>query len=143
MILDASVGVKWIFQEALSEKAEALLKLAEEQKVEIVVPGLFYEELANACWLRVRKNLPLYGTTDDALDRIADLPLLKTYPNRELTTVAYENALQFNISAYDAHYVSLAEVYVAPLITADEKLLAACRGKFDFIESLAEIKLPA
>ena len=65
---------------------------------------------------------------------------LERYSDRELSDVALENALQYGISVYDALYVSLAEIYVAPLVTADETLFKACKGRFDFILSLEEIR---
>lgn len=64
---------------------------------------------------------------------------LQRYADFELADVALENALRFNISAYDGLYLALAEIYVAPLVTADETLLQACRGRFDFIESLKDL----
>ncbi len=136
-IFDASVAVKWFFDEEEDEKARRFLRLLRQKEIEIVVPELFYCEFASACWKKVSKNLVSFEYASQALDDIAALPL-KRYPDYELFDVAFGNAIQYGISAYDGFYVALAEIYVAPLVTADEGLLAACRGRFDFIESLKD-----
>jgi len=142
-VLDASVAVKLVFKEVLSDNANQFVEPLRLKKIQIIVPELFYFELANVCWGKAKKGLFPPGHTMEALDKILGLPLTIYYSDREFADVALENALRFGISAYDGAYLALAEIYLAPLVTADEKLLAACRGKFDFIESLAEIKLPA
>ena len=139
-ILDASVAAKWIFQEEDSETAEILRQQLEEGKIKIFVPEFLWLELANICWLKVKRKFSTVEKAIEGLGQILDSPL-KFYPDRELADVALENALRFDISAYDGLYLALAEVYAAPLITADQKLFKICRGRFDFIESLKEIEL--
>lgn len=137
-IFDASVAVKWFFDEDEDEKARRFLKLLLRKEIEIIVPELFYCEFANACWKKVSKKLVSPTYASQALDDIQDLPL-ERYPDYELYDVAFGNAIQYGISSYDGFYVALAEIYVAPLVTADEILLKACRGRFDFIESLKDL----
>ena len=139
-ILDASVGIKCLFTEELTEKAKSLLLKFKQNKIKIIVPELFYSEVANTCWLKSRKKLITPAEAIEGLDYLAGLPF-KRYSDFELADVALENALRFNISAYDGLYLALAEVYVTPLVTADDALLKACRGRFDFIESLSEFSV--
>ena len=135
--LDASVGAKWLFDEELSEKAVLLLQELKQNKIEIIVPELFYVELGSICWSKVKRKQSALEYAVEGLDKILGFTL-KTYPDQELADVALENALRFGISVYDGLYLALAEIYVAPLVTADEILLKACEGRFDFIESLQD-----
>ena len=64
---------------------------------------------------------------------------LERYSDHELSDIALKNALQYKISTYDALYLSLAEIYLAPLVTADDSLFKACKDRFDFIEHLSEM----
>lgn len=139
-VVDASVGVKWIFNEEFSDKALLLLEEFTQGRAKLYVPDFFYIELANACWVREKKKLSSFAEAVEALDRMMSFQLGR-YPDNELADVALENALRFKISAYDGLYLALAEIYVAPLVTADEALLKACQGRFDFIEPLSEFSL--
>ena len=134
-ILDSSVGAKWIFEEDQQERALQLLHQIEKGRLKVVVPELFYLEMANIAWKRVWKKGGDLESVTESLDRILDLRLIK-YPDHELADAAFENAVWLNVTAYDGAYLALAEIYVSPLVTADKKLLEACRGKFVFIESL-------
>lgn len=136
VVLDASVGVKWFFEEEESDRAALLMNSIEEKQIEVVVPEIFYPEFAGTCWKKVKKKKAALAWAIKALDDVMALPFTK-YPDFELADVALENALLYKISVYDALYLSLAEIYVAPLVTADETLLKACRGRFDFIEPLS------
>ncbi|MBI3999283.1 MAG: hypothetical protein HY351_01590, partial [Candidatus Omnitrophica bacterium] len=60
--------------------------------------------------------------------------------DKELADVAVENAIQYEVTVYDGLYVALAEIYVAPLVTADNGILKALKNRFDFILPLEEIK---
>lgn len=137
-VLDASVGAKWFFQEELEERALRLKEGFQNKEIKVIVPEIFFAELANACWKRVQRKLISIEDAVMHLDIMMKLPL-KVYSIRELADVALENALRFGISVYDALYLSLAEVYVCPLITADKALFKACRRRFDFIEFLGNI----
>ena len=58
----------------------------------------------------------------EALEDLADFPL-RRYPHGPLLPRMWD--LRFNLTAYDAAYVSLAEALGAPLLTADRRLAAA------------------
>lgn len=57
-----------------------------------------------------------------AIDDFLDFPLTR-YPHQPLLSRIWE--LRENFTAYDAAYVSLAEVLDIPLVTCDAKLMAA------------------
>ena len=138
LVLDASVGIKWFFEEEESDKAALLMDAIEKKAIEVMVPEIFYPEFASTCWKKVKKKVATLAWAIEALDRVTALSL-KKYSDFELADVALENTLRYKISIYDALYLALAEIYAVPLITADEFLLKACRGRFDFIEPLSEV----
>lgn len=140
VIVDASVGVKWVFAEDMSEKAALLFERFKKRKIEIIVPEIFYTELAGVCWVKAKKKLATVQEAIKALDILMNSQF-QSYSDRELSDVALENALRFNVSAYDGMYLALAEIYLSPLVTADERLLKACGKRFEFIESLKDFSL--
>ena len=139
MVIDASVGAKWIFEEESSAEALSLIEQAWNGQLKLLVPELFYVEVANICWQRMQRKMSSYDYVSKMIDELARLPL-EQYSDSELFDVAFDNATQFKISAYDAIYVSLAEIYVVPLVTADDMLIKTCKGRFDFILPLDEVK---
>ncbi|HXV27924.1 MAG TPA: type II toxin-antitoxin system VapC family toxin [bacterium] len=138
VIVDASVGIKWFFQEHDSEKAILLLDRFQRGEIKMIVPEIFYSEVASSYWKKVRKKLASVSQAIESLDRIIGLSVTK-YSDFELADVGLENALRFGISVYDGLYLALAEIYLAPLITADKVLYNACSRRFDFIELLENV----
>ena len=138
-IVDASVAVKWFLEEENQKSAIHLANECGKNRIKIIVPEFFFVEMANVFWSKTERNLLKIFEAMEMMDRLVKLGL-KRYSDHELSEVALENALQYGISVYDALYVSLAEIYVAPLVTADETLIKACKNRFDFILPLQEIK---
>ena len=139
IILDASVGLKWFFNEIYSAEAIKLMTDIRSRSLSAIVPFSFYTECANVLWEKTRKKMVRFERAHEALEDIRKLPL-QGHLHENLEDVAYANACIYGITVYDALYVSLAEVYAAPLVTADEALLKACKGKFNFIEHLKDFQ---
>lgn len=137
-MVDASVGAKWFFSEEGEKTACYLLDRLERREVKLIVPDFFYIEIGNVCRKRVRKKEVNSSTVLAIMNRMAQFPMVR-YSDGDLWDVAFENAIQLDISVYDALYVSLAEIYAAPLVTADEMLIKACKNRFDFILPLSEV----
>ncbi len=138
-VVDASVGAKWFFSETGEEAASYLLQCLQRRKMKLIVPDFFYIEIGNVCRNRVRKKEINSSAALAIMDHVAQFPIAR-YPDGDLWDVAFENAIQFDISVYDALYIALAEIYTVPLITADEVLVKICKNRFDFILSLSELK---
>lgn len=138
IIVDASVGVKWFFQEEGREAALKILDFIKGKKLWLTVPEIFYLEIANACWKRVCRRLIPSSEANAILEQLVKVPS-DHFSDGRIVRAALENALTFEISIYDALYVTLAETYAAPLVTADENLLKACRKRhFEWGEHLKE-----
>jgi len=140
-VIDASIGVKWFFEEKGREAAFYLFDRLERGEIKVAVPEFFYAEMGNVCRSRVRKKEIKSSVAFQIMDRVMELSL-QSYSDQELSDVAFDNAIQFDLTVYDALYVSLAEIYTAPLVTADDLLIKACKDRFDFIMPLQEIKTP-
>ncbi len=126
-VVDASVGIKLFVVEEGSEAADRLFEeLIPDETLgtapsRFFVPDLFFVECGNILWKYVRH----YGySADSARQDVADLQTLRlqTISTADLLTPAFELALQYGLTAYDACYSALAQGLSLPLITADVPL---------------------
>ena len=90
----------------------------------IHVPHLIDVEIAQVLRRYARTNSISPPRAEQALQDYADMPLNR-YPHDLLLPRIW--ALRYNLTAYDAAYVALAEALSAPLLTCD-RALAACPG---------------
>ena len=122
-VVDASVAIKLLLHEELSDRAAALFaQLTVSPPARFYVPDHFFIECANVLWKYAR----FYGyDRDAALQDLTDLRQLPWHslPTRELAHASLALGLDYEIAAYDAAYVVLAESVKVPLVTADEKML--------------------
>jgi predicted nucleic acid-binding protein len=138
-VVDASVGIKLFLVEPLAEVAERLFdQLAVSPLVPLYVPDLFYVECANILWKYVRRfGYPAENARQDVADlRALNLQVAAT---ADVLETAFNLALQFEITTYDASYVALAQQLGLPLVTADTTLVRKLvRSGLD-VRSLAEL----
>jgi predicted nucleic acid-binding protein len=122
-VMDASVGIKLFVEEEGSDLTDRLLRqLAEDPSALFFVPDLFFVECANILWKYVRR----FGyPAENAHQDVADLQALNLHivSTADLLPLAFELALQYEITAYDACYAALAQQLDLPLVTADEALV--------------------
>ena len=116
VVLDASVGVKWIKPEAGREAARALLVDHQEGGVRIVVSSLFLHEVVAVA---VRHGGPDYGERTWESLELADLAVVGL--DDTLARAALEQCRQLGCSFYDALAPAIAERLGAPLYSADER----------------------
>ena len=119
-VLDASVVLKWLVDEADSERA---LRLREEYsygKEEIVVPDLVLYEIANSL-----RHHPDFSTDEikTAVGSLFDMGIEIVAPTYGLLSKAIDIARNDNVTCYDAVYLALAEDIGETFITADEKFV--------------------
>lgn len=123
-VVDANICAKLFIAEENSERA---LELFADAKIARHAPDFLFIECANVLWTKVRKGNYLAG---DAVNDLQDLRAMDTVVTSaaDLVVRAFELANEFDISAYDACYVALAESLGVPLVTADGKLAAKLAG---------------
>ena len=120
LVLDASVGVKWF-----SDKGEEALRQALairdahiSQEALIVVPDLFYYEVANAI---VHKKFIPTVAVQSAVTALFALNLRTTPIDGELLANSVNLSRKFNITVYDSCYIAIAQSYNCPLVTANPR----------------------
>jgi predicted nucleic acid-binding protein len=125
-VFDASAILRASVDEAAD--AEAWMRSLRDGRVRVVGPDLIYAEVANGLLQQVRlRRLSL----EDAASSLGDVSAfpIDVRDNRRLSRVALPLAVETGLTAYDAHYLALAEAEDAVLVTADRALAeAATRG---------------
>ena len=118
LVIDASVAVKWVVPEVLSDKADALLAGRDD----LAAPDLLLVEAANALWHKtVRKEIsPPEADQALALLLESSIELVATAP---LLPRALDLARALTHQVYDCVYLALAERERAGLVTADSRLV--------------------
>jgi predicted nucleic acid-binding protein len=123
LVLDASVAVKIFLEEEGSGQARMLAASG----VRFAAPEFVMAEIASVFLKRVRRGELPRTYADAALDRARGV-FDELMPTHSLTARAFAIAADHGASAYDAHYVALAEARECPLATADLRLVARLRG---------------
>jgi len=116
LVLDASIAIKWYFPEVLSEAALALIS----DKIQWIVPDLFYAETGNVLWKKVERGEATIPVALDAMKSLLSLDVAIRAVT-SLLVPALEIALQFRCTVYDALYLSAAVAADCPFVTADRK----------------------
>jgi len=122
LIVDASVAVKWVLPEAGSQAAAAL----REQDRDLTAPSLIVAEVGNAIWRAARSGAVQRSEATEGLEA-ALLWFQSLVPLEELRSRALTLAIELKHPIYDCFYLALAERESAPLVTADEAVIAAAR----------------
>ncbi len=122
LIVDASVAIKWFKREHDSVIAE-LVPLADT----LAAPEMLLAELCNACWKAFRLRL-LTAQQVDATPMAIRRYVGMFHSLEPLAPRTLVIARTLDHPVYDCFYVALAEREGAPLVTADQRLLAKLAG---------------
>lgn len=117
-VIDASVAMKWVIPEVLSDKADRLRAGDDE----ILAPDLLLVEVANALWKKAMSREISPPEADRAFELVSEsgIDLRPTVP---LLTRAMEIARRLDHPVYDCVYLALADREQASFVTADRRLL--------------------
>ena len=122
LVVDPSVAVKWFFQEPGSDRAAEL----QDGDTEFIAPDLVVAEIGNAAWKRfLRKQI----SAADAVFTVRRAPSMfsSLVSVLELMEPAMSLSVDLSHPIYDCFYLALARRENAPLVTADQEMLAAAR----------------
>lgn len=138
-VVDTSVAVKWFseYDESDLETALNLRYQILERKCSIVVPDLFFYEIANA----LRYN-PNFSETDikKAVNTLFEMDFEVKVIEPTVMAHTIELAVRNNVTVYDACFLALSELEMIPFITADYKFVKNLKG-FDNIIKLSAFTL--
>ena len=135
VVLDSSVVIKWFCNEEGTDKALEIRKKYIKGENEIAVPDLILYEIANA--LRYNKLIDEQDVKE-AVDSLNKLAIEIVVPTKEVMDLAISYAKKYDISVYDACFLSLADLLRFTCVTADEKLYRKVE-ELDFVVLLRNI----
>jgi len=115
-VVDASVALKWIVPEALSDNADRLL----DSDQELLAPDLLLVEAANALWKKMARRELAVREAKRAFTLLLDSGLV-VRPTAPLLPRAMHLAQSIKHSVYDCVYLALGEQERAPVVTADAR----------------------
>lgn len=138
LVVDASICLKWIFEEEDSPKARLLLQKQEQKEILLFVPQLWEYEIVNGFTSAVLRKKVSYSKAKKLLKLILEAHL-EIISMSDLLRKCLENAKKYQISGYDSAYVTLAKENKILLVSADGRLVEKVNDKKIAI-SLAEIK---
>jgi len=117
-VIDASIAVKWVIPEVLSEQADRV----RDGQDDVLAPDLLLVEVANALWRKSTAREISAREADAAFDlvRRSGIDLRPTAP---LLPRAMDVARRLGHPVYDCVYLALAEREHARFVTADHRLL--------------------
>lgn len=131
IVLDASVAIKWFFEEPGSDKASALQTVLHRQTIKVIVPQLFFFEIANVIKTKPKSTRSELNT---AIKILFELPFITNPIDVNTLTKTAFYAHKYNLSIYDAAYLALAKINQAILVSADNKMVK--RVKLPFVKLL-------
>lgn len=126
-VIDSSVFVAWLFGEPRCDEAQALI-----EGWQLAAPQILDYEIANAGMNKLRRKALPANTVEAVLDRFAAIEIERYVLN---PVALFAMASRYDLSAYDAAYLLLAEQLAAPLVTFDEKLGRAANQHFAIDQS--------
>ena len=120
LVIDASVAVKWFstLGESGVPQAVQLLDSIEQNDSEVMVPDLFFYEVANA--LTHKKILSL-RELQTAVSDMFSLGMKVIPVDYILLSQSMDIARRYSITVYDAFYAAIAAVNHCPLVTANPR----------------------
>lgn len=134
MIIDTSVGAKWILEgEEDKDRAILLLDSHKRGKEQIIVPDLFFYEITNTIVTKTELTLEHLTSSLKVIYK-ADLIVYHSTPEDILQTAKL--AREYKTSVYDMLYAVVAKQHKTVLITADERFYKLT--KFPFVKLLSE-----
>jgi predicted nucleic acid-binding protein len=120
--VDASVALKWFLTEPFTPEAQSL----RYGGFELHVPSHFFAEAANGFWKRSRMRDIGHDQARSDFVNLLHAPLT-VHDDLGLIMEAQAMALDLQHPVYDMLYAVLAMKQGAPLVTADDRLVATMR----------------
>jgi predicted nucleic acid-binding protein len=136
--VDASILIKLVVEEEQSDRASALWDSWVDDGVEIVAPTLFSYEVTATLRKKVHRQLLALAEGKEAFAAALAVEMTLMAPSG-LHERAWELAARFNRpTAYDSHYLALAEMLGCEFWTADQRLFNAVRDELGWVRWLRE-----
>lgn len=122
LVVDASVAIKWVVEEAGSDAALTL------KGRDLAAPALMRIEIANVLRTLTAREAMAADQAMDLFGLLQAAPVTVVDHDDALESRALKLALDLGHPVYDCVYLALAERMDRVLVTADGRLLRALRG---------------
>lgn len=119
LVVDASALAEYLIG---SPRGQAAARVLAEHERSLHMPHLAVSETASVLRSWVARGIVTEQRAFGALEDVAEFPAVRYAAEPFLDRIWQ---LRHNLSAYDAHYVALAEALEAPLLTADARIARA------------------
>lgn len=140
VVVDASLALKWIYDEPDSFQALSLLTQWTKEKVSIRVPSLLAYEITNSLYQQVRSGKSTIEAAKQNLTETLLQGLTFVFlPDLSLNLRAMELTHHYGLRAtYDTHYLALAEQEGCELWTADTRMWRVVKDHLPWVRWLGE-----
>lgn len=129
LVLDCSVAISWCMQDEENAYAELLASLLISANYQLLVPDIWWLELANVLLVSERRQRNAPEDTQAAMVFLRRLPVLvKPTYDREVSNAILTLGRQHNLAAYDAAYLELALREKRLLATVDTRLMGVAKS---------------
>jgi predicted nucleic acid-binding protein len=126
-VLDCSLALAWALPDESSKRAERVLAEVTAETI-LWVPALWWYEIANALTMAQRRRRLIESAGVRVIELYASLPIqTDTHLNSDVAWRFISLAKEYNLSAYDAAYLELAQRKGVGLATLDQTLTTAAR----------------
>ncbi|OIO15363.1 hypothetical protein COV53_03045 [Candidatus Gottesmanbacteria bacterium CG11_big_fil_rev_8_21_14_0_20_37_11] len=122
IIIDASVVLKWIPGEKETEVTQArkTYKLLKEKIIQVIAPSFLLLEVSNILFKKRKARVEIVSR---AIQRLRACGIQYQDFRIDVVNEVIKLMSKYNITAYDAIYLSLAKTHKAKLLTFDKELL--------------------
>jgi predicted nucleic acid-binding protein len=124
IVIDCSLVIAGTLLDEVDKFAEHVLQKLADNKLQAVVPALFYMECANVLLTAYKKKRITKAQWNDYQDTIAILPIDTDYFAIQSQNLVVLSSLaeKYSLTIYDAAYLELAKRMGAKLATLDKEL---------------------
>jgi len=134
IVIDASVVLKWYLDdEDNGRPALSLLERYVSQELDIIAPSLLGYEVMNGLAIAKKRGRIGEDKLQMAVQGFMDLEISQKHISSFYPKVIHFYNI-YNLSAYDASYLALADEESIPLITADERLYNTVKKDLPWIK---------
>ena len=139
-VLDASVALKWQFQDEEATRAStALLGDFIDGKIDLVSLTLFPYEIVNAINVAINRKRLEEAIGYLAITYLTSLGIeLRSF--NELIEATFTLARKYSLSPYDCAYMALAEKEKCDFFTGDKRLFNSMKDYFSWVKWIGDYR---
>lgn len=126
-VIDANIALSWVLSDEPSSKA--ILRLLDDfiaEKVRLIAPSLWEYEVHNVLRVSIARDRINEQQAQRASQSLLKLRI-ELYEFRPLLIDAWNLALAYNLSIYDASYLALANQQRCEFYSSDRQLIKAAQ----------------